>query len=226
MTTPSAAREPAPAAPSAVRPQRPPSGPRALEVARADLQRELDPRYVQFPSFAHAAGSEPLVVPLGAADRLGDVVADPYAMVRSRATLHLTGRAVLVGPWGGGRAETEPSACGLCLGLHWQRLRSGPEREARQWGHDPQGGEERPHVAPLVVDVVRTVWSTVFGSPGLLDPGADPAGAGEETQGSSPPAAVADGRLRVTCVDLRVPVPRSYLLLPEDSYGLHTGCRG
>jgi ribosomal protein S12 methylthiotransferase accessory factor len=189
----------------------------SLEAARAALQRELDPRYVQFPSFAHQApGSEPLVVPLGADDPLGDVVADPYAMVRSRATLHLTGRAVLVGPWGGEGAE--PAACGLCLGLHWQRLRGGPEPDARAWGHGAPGDAERPDVPQDAVDVIRTVWSAVFDAPEPDDaPAADLPGV---------PAAAGEGPPRVTCVDLRVPVPRTYLLLPEPPCGLHTGCRG
>lgn len=218
-------------------------GDRSLETTRAALQRELDPRYVQFPSFAHQAGSEPLVVPLATADLLGDMVSDPYAMVRSRATLHLTGRAVLVGPWGGGRVGgTGPAACGLCLGLYWQRLRGGPERRAREWGHDPAGWEVQPVLTPYAVEVLRGVWSAVFGSrdagpadagpadPGAADCGFDEPGFtgpdGRPVAVPGLPAVAGEGPVRVTCVDLRVPVPRTYSLLPEPPCGLHTGCRG
>lgn len=204
MTTPFAARRPAP--PTGAAPPRP------LEVARAGLQRELDPRYVQFPSLASSAGSEPLVVPLGAADTLGDAVFDPYAGVRPRATVHLTARAVLVGPWAdqygsreaGGEKDVagRRSPCGTCLGLHWQLLH----------GRSPRADPEPPVLTPLAVDVVRDVWSAVFDPPGR--------------RGRPAAGGVPAGAARLTCVDLRTPVPRTFRLHPEPRCESHTGCGG
>lgn len=194
-------------------PRQTPPPVRPLEAVRVALQRELDPRYVQFPSFAHQAGSEPLVVPLGAEDPLGDLVADRYAMVRSRATIHLTGRAVLIGPWGGG-----PSAgCGLCLGLHWQKLRGGPRWRARAWGHGPLHRNEKPPLTPYATDVVRTVWTAVFGSREPDRP---------ETAGPVRTSTGAGGPAQVTCVDLKVPEPRTHRFLPGPASRLPCGCGG
>ncbi|MFR9673181.1 hypothetical protein [Streptomyces sp. TR02-1] len=178
---------------------------------RAALQRELDPRYVQFPACALQARTEPLVVPLGPADPLGEVT-DPYAPVRARATIHLTGRTVLIGPWGGGRRSAD-APCGLCLGLFWQRARTGPARNARAWGHEPEGLRARPELTPSAVEVVRSVWSAVYETP---------VGA-TVSEREGPPRA---GASRVTCVDLRAPVPRTLRLLPQPECGRHTTCGG
>ncbi len=67
----------------------------------------------------------PVVVPLGRGDVSGDQ--DPHVALRPRATVHVAADAVLVGPRGG-------EACGLCLALRWQRLRSFPERDALETG--------------------------------------------------------------------------------------------
>ncbi|MFI9275513.1 TOMM precursor leader peptide-binding protein [Kitasatospora sp. NPDC052896] len=108
MTTPVAA---APAAP--------------FEAARALLERRLAERA------AACDAAAPLVVVLGGTDLLR---AEPAARARyrARATVHLTAQAVLVGPWGG--APDAPPACGTCLAVRWQRLRSRTEREALETG--------------------------------------------------------------------------------------------
>jgi ribosomal protein S12 methylthiotransferase accessory factor len=203
--------------------------PRPLEIVRNQLQRHLDPRYVQFPSLSPEDGAEPLVVPLGALDPLGDGCADPYAAVRARATVHLTGRTVLIGPGRGGGAPGEEGAgdarpaCGTCLGLYWQRLRRGPARRAREWGHEPHGGAENPVLGTAAVDVVRTVWSAVFGPAGQRERvgGGSSAHAGTGCADRTPA-----GLVRVTCVDLRTPVPRTHTILPPPDCGPHTGTRG
>ncbi|MER7124875.1 hypothetical protein [Streptomyces goshikiensis] len=83
MTTPS------------VRPLAPDGTP--LEAARRDLARALEP-----------LGA--VVVTLGVHDALGPRAADPFAAVRPGATVHLTAREVLVGPWGGdGTAPARPA---------------------------------------------------------------------------------------------------------------------
>ncbi|MEL5961241.1 cyclodehydratase, partial [Streptomyces sp. CLV115] len=96
-----------------------------LEDARAALHAELARRHRDLP--APTALPVPLVVPLGAADTLGFGAPDPYAELRPAANVQLTSRAVLIGPWGGGSGT---AACGQCLAMRWQRLRSRSEREA------------------------------------------------------------------------------------------------
>ncbi|MDT0379677.1 TOMM precursor leader peptide-binding protein [Streptomyces sp. DSM 42041] len=187
-------------------------GPRALESARAHLQRELDPRYVQFPACAADAGPQPLVVPLGAADVLGDAAGDPYAAVRPHATVHLTARAVLIGPWGG---EAEAPGCGRCLGMRWQRLRSRSEREALEGRQPLQGAEDWPLLTPFAVDAVRAAWSSAFGPVHESDPA--PAG---PVAALRPPRAVpaspgAEGLPRVTRVDLATLALATFPMLPE-----------
>jgi ribosomal protein S12 methylthiotransferase accessory factor len=70
------------------------------------------------------------VVPLGSADVL-DPEHDPHARVRAAADIHLTAQAALIGPWGGG---ADAAACGGCLGMRWQRLRTRSERDALEIG--------------------------------------------------------------------------------------------
>ena len=72
-----------------------------LEGGRAMLQRALSARHeAEYgPAGGEHALPAPLVVPLGAADTLGFGHRDPYAAIRPTATVHLTSRAVLIGPW-------------------------------------------------------------------------------------------------------------------------------
>ncbi|MFG2996935.1 TOMM precursor leader peptide-binding protein [Streptomyces sp. NPDC048340] len=92
-----------------------------LEAARRELARAL-------------AGLGTQVVSLGVHDALGPRSADPFAGVRAAATVHLTARAVLIGPWGG---DGTAPACGRCLAMRWQRLRSRSERDALETGSGP-----------------------------------------------------------------------------------------
>ncbi|EST37567.1 hypothetical protein N566_12315 [Streptomycetaceae bacterium MP113-05] len=202
MTTTPTARRPADAAAA---------GPRPLESARAHLQRELDPRFVQFPACAADTGAQPLVVPLGAADVLGDAAVDPYAAVRPHATVHLTARAVLIGPWG--RSE-DGTGCGRCLGMRWQRLRSRSEREALEGRGTPHGAEEWPLLTPFAVDAVRAAWTAAFG------PAHDEnAAAHGEVAGLRPTALPAydnaAGLPLVTRVDLATLALATFPMLPE-----------
>ncbi|MCF6526620.1 TOMM precursor leader peptide-binding protein [Streptomyces sp. JJ36] len=172
-----------------------------LEAARMRLQRELAPRFAQFPAFAgRGHDAEPLVVPLGSGLAPGDGAAgggggpgnagaaDPYAAVRPFATVHLTVDAVLVGPWGTGGGEH--GGCGLCLGLRWSRESRGPGGPC---GGTRSGGGRTPELTPFVVETVRGVWRTVFGG------GTGPGGAG--------PAHVTRIDLH-TLVTSRFPLPR------------------
>lgn len=142
-----------------------------------------------------AALPAPLVVPLGAADVLGTGAPDPYAATRPRANVQLTARAVLIGPWGGAR---EP-ACGQCLAMRWQRLRSRSEREALERGRTPHGASGWPLLTPYAVDAVWAVYRAALG--GELSP---------------PAEAPADRTLpQVTRVDLGTLATVTFPLLPE-----------
>ncbi|MGF1429235.1 TOMM precursor leader peptide-binding protein [Kitasatospora sp. LaBMicrA B282] len=107
--------------------------PPILAAARAALAGRLAERA------ATAGLPAPAVAALGDADLLGPQPL-PQARERAAATVHLSGQAVLVGPWGGaggavrGVAAGAPGACGCCLAMRWQRLRSRTEREALETG--------------------------------------------------------------------------------------------
>ncbi|MFD3944744.1 TOMM precursor leader peptide-binding protein [Streptomyces sp. NPDC058579] len=164
-----------------------------LEAARALLQRALTARH---------AGEErlpaPLVVPLGAADTLGFGRPDPYALVRPEATVHLTSRAVLLGPWGG--RDGARAACGQCLAMRWQRLRSRSEREALELGYESQGAVAWPVFTDYALDAVWAAYRATL-------PGDRP---------SPSTASAPDGELpQVTRVDLATLATATFPLLPE-----------
>ena len=125
-----------------------------LARASAELQRELRQRHAR----SGERGAEPVVLPLGAADTLGHGHQDPYASRRPRADVQLTARAVLLGPWIPAGA---PTACGQCLAMRWQRLRSRSEREALELGAEPRGAEEWPLLTPYAVDAVWAAHQAV-----------------------------------------------------------------
>lgn len=142
--------------------------PGPLRAARDRLQRALEQRRDGTPA--------PLVVPLGAADALGGgptagtgrggAPADPFAEQRSAATVHLTAQAVLVGPWGG---DGTAPACGRCLAMRWQRLRTRTERDALETGGAVRAAGEWPVLPAHVLDAVRALHEAAAG--GELRPG-------------------------------------------------------
>ncbi|MFE5094770.1 TOMM precursor leader peptide-binding protein [Streptomyces sp. NPDC056638] len=165
-----------------------------LEAARADLQHELATRYARLS--APSALPAPLVVPLGAADTLGFGRPDPYADTRPAANVQLTSRAVLIGPWGG---EPGTTACGQCLAMRWQRLRSRSEREALELGSAPHGAVHWPVLTDYAVDAVWALYRAALGG-------------GHDTPDATP----ADRPLpRVTRTDLVTLATATFPLLPE-----------
>ncbi|MFF2960392.1 TOMM precursor leader peptide-binding protein [Streptomyces sp. NPDC057963] len=165
-----------------------------LEAARAGLQHELTLRYRRLS--APAGLPAPLVVPLGAADTLGFGRPDPYAGIRPAANVQLTSRAVLIGPWGGGPGA---AACGQCLAMRWQRLRSRSEREALELGGAPHGAVDWPVLTDYAVDAVWAVHRAALGG-------------GHDTPDATP----ADRALpRVTRIDLVTLATATFPLLPE-----------
>ncbi|MFJ8842751.1 TOMM precursor leader peptide-binding protein [Streptomyces cyaneofuscatus] len=168
------------------------TAPAPLDAARAQLQDALSARH----SGVLGSLPAPYVVPLGAADTLGFGHPDPYAGTRPAANVQLTSRAVLIGPWGGGPSG---AACGQCLAMRWQRLRSRSEREALELGHEPRGAVHWPVLTDYVVDAVWAAYSAVF--TGLR---------------TNPDATPADRALpQVTRIDLATLATATFPLLPE-----------
>ncbi|MBV7699479.1 TOMM precursor leader peptide-binding protein [Streptomyces sp. TRM70350] len=192
-----------------------------LEAGRAALQRALSARHeterparggrdAQGRGVAQDEGAcglpAPLVVPLGAADTLGFGHPDPYAAVRPVATVQLTARAVLIGPSGG---EAGSAACGQCLAMRWQRLRSRSEREAMELGYEPRGAARWPVFTDYAVEAVWAAYRAVFTG----DRTASDATASDATASD---ATAADRALpRVTRVDLGTLATAGFPLLPE-----------
>ncbi|MFI8420683.1 TOMM precursor leader peptide-binding protein [Streptomyces sp. NPDC085479] len=175
-------------APVAERPVEPP-----MDRARAELRAALTLRL----------GTDVPVAPVGVTDAAaplgGPGAPDPWAAERAGARVHLTASAVLVGPWGG---DGTAPACGRCLAVRWQRLRSRSERDALETGgpEGPRPAGAWPLLTPHVYDAVAAVCAAV------LD------GAGAE-----PPAALpADRALpQVTRIDLATLAVHTYPLLAE-----------
>ncbi|MGV9788161.1 TOMM precursor leader peptide-binding protein [Streptomyces sp. NPDC003435] len=116
----------------------------ALEAARADLQARLAAR-------ATAAG-----LPAPAVSRIGDtnVLGEEAGLPTDPASVHLTAQAVLLGPWGGTPAAGP--ACGTCLAMRRQRLRTRTEREALETGTETTAAGAWPVLPDHAVDAV---WS-------------------------------------------------------------------
>ncbi|OII64977.1 cyclodehydratase [Streptomyces sp. CC53] len=176
--------------------------PTPLDAARRQLQRELTGRH---GAAARPDLPAPVVVPLGAADTLGCGAPDPYAAARPAANVQLTARAVLLGPWGGGPDDgtvdgSGTDACGQCLAMRWQRLRSRSEREALELGFRSHGATAWPVLTPFAVDAVWAAYRAVL--PGLRTA---PAG-----------FTAADRALpQVTRVDLGTLATATFPLLPD-----------
>lgn len=188
-----------------------------LETARRTLQRALADRFADSPSARPPGTPPPRVAALGAADAL-DAAAGQDIALRRAADVHLTAQAVLVGPWGGGASE----ACGQCLAMRWQRLRSRSERDALETGGRTrlaaphaatgQGWQPAPCTPPAgwplfpgyLVDAVWDLYEAVVLAP------ATPA---EEVAG---PWGQGDAGLpRVSRIDLETLRVGTFPLLPE-----------
>ncbi|MCX4524139.1 TOMM precursor leader peptide-binding protein [Streptomyces sp. NBC_01551] len=156
-----------------------------LEAARRDLARALEP-----------LGA--VVVTLGVHDALGPRAADPFAAVRPGATVHLSAREILVGPWGG---DGTAPACGQCLAMRRQRLRSRSERDALETGSavGTAAGPEWPRLSPYVHDAVHALHEAVLGG-----------------QAAAPDGSAADRALpQVSRLDLETLRIRTYPLLAD-----------
>lgn len=116
--------------------------PGLLREATDRLRDLLDVR------FAAAGAVSPTVVALGDTDvRRPD--RDPWADRRPAATVHVSSRAVLLGPWPRGGA-----GCGYCLAIRWQRLRERYERDVLETGTGLRAGGRWPVVTAYLADAV------------------------------------------------------------------------
>ncbi len=141
--------------------------PHPMAGARDALQEFLDGRF---------GAAAPRVVPVGAVGAGGgDTGApDPWAADRPGALVHVTASAVLLGPWGGdGRA----GACGRCLAVRWQRLRSRSERNALETGglDGPRPAGDWPVLTAHLRDAVAALCEALLHGPRPQPPAGDPA---------------------------------------------------
>ncbi|MFI1528661.1 TOMM precursor leader peptide-binding protein [Streptomyces griseus] len=203
------------------------TAPTPLEAGRDRLQSALATRHARSPEGLPA----PHAVPLGAADVLGFGRPDPYAGTRPAANVQLTSRAVLIGPWGGG---PDAAACGQCLAMRWQRLRSRSEREALELGYEPHGAVHWPVLTDYAVDAVWAAYRAVLtdrrtrpeaapadrnAAPGHTGAAPPPTESAPASPGIAPAhtdATPADRALpQVTRVDLVTLATATFPLLPE-----------
>lgn len=139
----------------------------------------MDPaRTALHTALAGRAGRDVPVVPVGATDAtaaLGDRGApDPWAAERPGARVHLTASAVLIGPWGG---DGTAPACGRCLAMRWQRLRSRSERDALETGgpDGPRPAGAWPLLTDHAYDAVAALCHALLDGPGAEPPATGPA---------------------------------------------------
>ncbi|MGY3206130.1 TOMM precursor leader peptide-binding protein [Streptomyces sp. TE5632] len=141
--------------------------PHPMEQARDTLQAFLD---------GHFGSDAPRVVPVGAVGAGGgDAGArDPWAAQRPTALVHVSASAILLGPWGG---DGEAPACGRCLALRWQRLRSRSERNALETGgaDGPRPAGAWPLLTGHVHDTVAALCEALLHGPRPVPPAEHPA---------------------------------------------------
>ncbi|WP_406070680.1 TOMM precursor leader peptide-binding protein [Micromonospora sp. NBC_01638] len=133
--------------------------PAPLSAAAARLREHLRRRWTAQP-----VGGEPRVVTLGDTDALAaPAAAEPD---RRDATVHLSATAVLIGPAGGPAGR----ACGHCLAIRWQRLRTRSERDALEVGDQMTAVGPWPQLTTYQLDAVWGLYRAVHTGPPLLPP--------------------------------------------------------
>lgn len=155
------------------------AGASAVEVITAALQ-------------AVAGNEAPTVVDLGVLNALGRNAIAAGSASRAAARVHVSDQAVLFGPFGGVRP-----ACGGCLAIRWQRLRTRSERNALETGSTPQRVDVWPVVTDFAAEVVAGLWQWLSSPSGPI---------------AEPPV---DGPARVWRLDLETLQTQSVSLLPE-----------
>ena len=168
-------------------------------TADAELGRLLAACFTRAGYRATPESRAPRVVALGTEDLLAwerspeGVTGDARPELRD-GTVHVTARAVLVGPWGG------TGACGHCLAIRWQRLRPRHEREAVETGSGLRTDGRWPLTSDHLVSAVWNCYRTAL----LEPPAAWGTGRGTDSRGP-----------RVSRVDVRTLAVSTGLLLRE-----------
>lgn len=124
--------------------------------------------------------------------------------LRADALVHLTGDAVLIGPWG----DSADPGCGQCLGIRWQRLRTRSEREALEHGRDPEPIGRWPVLPAFVLDLVQAHLDQLHAGARI------PYGSPWATQWRTAPD---DNLMQVTRIELDTLRTRTFALLREPS---------
>ncbi|MGW4817692.1 TOMM precursor leader peptide-binding protein [Streptomyces sp. NPDC004227] len=124
----------------------------------------------------HFGADAPRVVPVGAfgAGGGGAGAPDPWAADRPTALVHVSASAILLGPWGG---DGSAPACGRCLAVRWQRLRSRSERNALETGgpDGPRPVGAWPLLTSHVQDTVVALCEALLHRPRPVPPAELPA---------------------------------------------------
>ncbi|MFC4031053.1 TOMM precursor leader peptide-binding protein [Streptomyces polygonati] len=138
----------------------PAAGSSPMEAAGRELELRLARR-----TAGRGDPAAPLVAMLGAHDVLRPEPPE-RAGRRAVATVHLTPESVLIGPWGGAADPADPAyACGSCLAVRWQRLRTRTEREALETGADLTAAGGWPVLPDYAADAVAALHSWAFTRP-------------------------------------------------------------
>ncbi|WP_028183212.1 TOMM precursor leader peptide-binding protein [Salinispora arenicola] len=133
--------------------------PTPLSAAAAHLQQHLRHRWTAQPT-----GGKPRVVALGDTDALAaPAAADPD---RRDATVHLTAATVLIGP----SSSTAGPACGHCLAIRWQRLRTRSQRDALEVGDQTIAVGPWPQLTTYQLDAVWELYRASHTGPPLPPP--------------------------------------------------------
>jgi ribosomal protein S12 methylthiotransferase accessory factor len=194
-----------------------------LESAGRDLERRLALRA------ARDGAPAPRVAVVGGADLLRPEPPEA-ARRRATATVHLTADAVLLGPWGG---AADASACGACLAIRWQRLRTRTEREALETGLARTAAGAWPVLPDFAVDAVWALHALTRAPEGAAGTAGGPtgdradgraggrAGAAADRHGDAPAPSAPGGRAashdlpRVTRFDLETGLVQTVPLLAD-----------
>jgi ribosomal protein S12 methylthiotransferase accessory factor len=100
----------------------------------------------------------PLLAVLGTRD----VIGGPDGVDLRDTTVHITPQAILIGPWGG---VSGASACGRCLAIRWQRLRTKPRRDTLEAGSEFRAAGAWPVLTDHLMDAVWETYRAAFHRP-------------------------------------------------------------
>ncbi len=139
----------------------------------------------------------------------GDPAGDPVA---GHAAGHVAeGGSASGDPASGDPASGDPGACGVCLGVRWQRLRTRTEREALETGQDVTAAGRWPVLPDYAADAVWALYAWAFGDDaGGTRVGRTRAGGPESAAQAGGGRGRSAGRPHVTDADAALPKVTRY----------------